>query len=88
MEYMFRAMYKDPNFIGAQTIPPNDVVVIMKDGIEYHKAEGVVFRSEASIDKESKELKGTTRGKDKIRELFIEPTVRTKGRFAVTMYEF
>ena len=81
-------MYKDPNFIGAQTIPPNDVVVITKDGIEYHKVEGVVFRSEASIDKESKELKGTSHGKDKIKQLFIEPTIKQKGRFTVTMYEF
>jgi hypothetical protein len=33
-------------------------------------------------------LKGTPRGKDKIRELFLEPMVKQRGRFTVTVYEF
>ena len=85
---MFRAMYKDPKFIGAQTIPPNNVIVVMEDGIEYYKTNEMVFRSEATLDKQSKELKGTSHGKDKIKQLFIEPTIKQKGRFTVTMYEF
>jgi hypothetical protein len=55
----------------------------MEDGIENYTTDKMKFRSEAS-----KEVKGTDRGKDKIRELFIEPSVKQKGRFTVTMYEF
>ena len=80
---MFRALFKDPKFVGAQTSPPNTVMVIMEDGIENYTTDKMKFRSEAS-----KEVKGTDRGKDKIRELFIEPSVKQKGRFTVTMYEF
>ena len=58
-------------------------MVIMEDGIENYTTDKRKFRSEAS-----KEVKGTDRGKDKIRELFIEPSVKQKGRFTVTMYEF
>jgi hypothetical protein len=85
---MFRALFKDPKFVGAQTSPPNTVMVIMEDGIENYTTDKMKFRSEATIDKHSKEVKGTDRGKDKIRELFIEPSVKQKGRFTVTMYEF
>ena len=46
------------------------------------------FRSEALIDKQMKLLKGTDRGKNKLRELFLEPIVEQKGRFTVTVYEF
>jgi len=46
------------------------------------------FRSEALIDKQMKLLKGTDRGKIKLRELFLEPRVEQKGRFTVTVYEF
>jgi len=85
---MFKKMYRHQDFIGAQISPPNNITVITKNGVEHYTSNTEVFKSEATLDKTTKELKGTTRGKDKIRELFIEPTVRTKGRFTVTMYEF
>ena len=83
---MFRGLYSDPKFVGATTSPPNRVTVIMEDGIEYHTS-NIVFRSEATIDKLSKEVKGTARGKEKITQLFVVPTTRQKGRFTVTEYE-
>jgi hypothetical protein len=58
----------------------------MEDGIEYYES-NIIFRSEATIDKQSKEVKGTVRGKEKITQLFVEPTVKQKGRFTVTQYE-
>ena len=85
---MFREMFKDPKFVGAQTSPPNNVVVVTEDGVEQYTTQEFMFKSEATIDKQSKEVKGTTRGKDKIIQLFIEQTIRKKGRFTVTMYEF
>ena len=85
---MFRAMYKDPKFIGAQITPPNDVIVITEDGVENYTVEKQYFRSEALIDKQMKLLKGTDRGKNKLRELFLEPRIEQKGRFTVTVYEF
>ncbi len=85
---MFREMFKDPKFVGAQTSPPNNVIVVTDDGVEQYTTQEFMFKSEATIDKQSKEVKGTTRGKDKIIQLFIEPTIRKKGRFTVTMYEF
>ena len=72
--------------MGAQTSPPDQVMVIMEDGIEYYKS-NVLFRSTAMIDKLSKEVKGTARGKEKITQLFVVPTTRQKGRFTVTEYE-
>jgi hypothetical protein len=83
---MFHALYSDPKFVGAQTSPPDQVMVIMEDGIEYYKS-NVLFRSTAMIDKLSKEVKGTARGKEKITQLFVVPTTRQKGRFTVTEYE-
>ena len=83
---MFQALYSDPKFVGAQTSPPDQVMVIMEDGIEYYKS-NVLFRSTATIDKLSKEVKGTPRGKEKITQLFVVPTTRQKGRFTVTEYE-
>ena len=83
---MFQALYSDPKFVGAQTSPPDQVMVIMEDGIEYYKS-NVLFRSTAMIDKLSKEVKGTARGKEKITQLFVVPTTRQKGRFTVTQYE-
>lgn len=83
---MFRHLYKDPKFVGATTSPPNQVIVIMEDGIEYYTS-NIPFRSEATIDKLSKEVKGTVRGKEKITQLFVEPIVKQKGRFTVTQYE-
>lgn len=85
---MFRAMYKDLKFIGAQITPPNNVIVITEDGVENYTVEKQYFRSEALIDKQMKLLKGTDRGKNKLRELFLEPRVEQKGRFTVTVYEF
>ena len=85
---MFRAMYKDPKFIGAQITPPNNVIVITEDGVENYTVEKQDFRSEALIDKQMKLLKGTDRGKIKLRELFLEPREEQKGRFTVTVYEF
>lgn len=85
---MFRAMYKDHKFIGAQITPPNNVIVITEDGVENYTVEKHYFRSEALIDKQMKLLKGTDRGKVKLRELFLEPKVEQKGRFTVTVYEF
>ena len=85
---MFREMFKNPKFVGAQTSPPNNVIVVTEDGVEQYTTQEFMFKSEATIDKQSKEVKGTTRGKDKIIQLFIEPTIRKKGRFTVTMYEF
>ena len=83
---MFRSLYRDPKFVGATTSPPNTVTVIMEDGIEYYESD-MIFRSEATIDKHSKEVKGTVRGKEKITQLFVEPVTRQKGRFTVTQYE-
>ena len=83
---MFQALYSDPKFVGAQTSPPDQVMVIMEDGFEYYKS-NVLFRSTAMIDKLSKEVKGTARGKEKITQLFVVPTTRQKGRFTVTEYE-
>jgi hypothetical protein len=83
---MFQALYSDSKFVGAQTSPPDRVMVIMEDGIEYYKS-NVIFRSTATIDKLSKEVKGTARGKEKITQLFVVPTTRQKGRFTVTEYE-
>mgnify|MGYP006879010891 FL=1 len=83
---MFQALYSDPKFVGAQTSPPDQVMVITEDGIEYYKS-NVLFRSTATIDKLSKEVKGTARGKEKITQLFVVPTTRQKGRFTVTEYE-
>jgi len=83
---MFSHLYKDPKFVGATTSPPNTVMVIMEDGIEYYES-NIIFRSEATIDKQMKEVKGTARGKEKITQLFVEPTVKQKGRFTVTQYE-
>lgn len=85
---MFRAMYKDPKFIGAQITPLNNVTVVTEDGIENYTAKNQIFKSEATIDKQMKLLKGTDRGKNKLRELFLEPKVEQKGRFTVTVYEF
>lgn len=85
---MFRAMYKDPKFIGAQITPPNNVIVITEDGVENYTVEKQYFRSEALIDKQMKLLKGTDLGKNKLRELFLEPRIEQKGRFTVTVYEF
>jgi|TARA_B110000116_G_C16710336_1_gene524165 hypothetical protein len=85
---MFREMYKNPNFIGAETTPPNNVTVVTEDGIECYKSKHITFGSEATIDKQMKQLKGTDRGKDKIKELFLEPMVKQRGRFTVTVYEF
>ena len=84
---MFSHLYKDPKFVGATSSPPNTVMVIMEDGIEYYNTSNIIFRSEATIDKQMKEVKGTTRGKEKITQLFVEPTVKQKGRFTVTHYE-
>ena len=83
---MFRELYKQSKFVGAQVSPPNRVTVIMEDGIEYYTS-NVTFRSEATIDKQSKQVKGTPRGKEKITQLFVVPTTRQKGRFTVTEYE-
>ena len=83
---MFSHLYKDPKFVGATTSPPDQVMVITEDGIEYYKS-NVLFRSTATIDKFSKEVKGTARGKEKITQLFVVPTTRQKGRFTVTEYE-
>lgn len=85
---MFRAMYKDPKFIGAQITPPNNVIVITEDGVENYTVEKQYFRSEALIDKQMKLLKGTDLGKNKLRELFLEPRIEQKGRFTITVYEF
>ena len=83
---MFSHLYRDPRFVGAPISPPNTVTVIMEDGIEYYES-NVVFRSEATIDKQSKEVKGTVRGKEKITQLFVEPVTRQKGRFTITQYD-
>jgi hypothetical protein len=85
---MFRQIYKDPKFIGAQMLPPNNVTVVTEDGIECYTIEHITFKSEAIIDKHMKILKGTSRCKDNIRELFLEPMVKQRGRFTVTVYEF
>ena len=83
---MFRELYKQSKFVGAQVSPPNRVTVIMEDGIEYYTS-NITFRSTATIDKLSKAVKGTPRGKEKITQLFVVPTTRQKGRFTVTEYE-
>jgi hypothetical protein len=40
---MFRAMYKDPKFIGAQITPPNNVIVITEDGVENYTVENNIL---------------------------------------------
>lgn len=83
---MFRALYEDPKFVGAQITPPDLIMVIMEDGIEYLKSD-TTFRSEATIDKQTKQVKGTARGKQRIVQLFGRPVTRQKGRFTITEYE-
>ena len=83
---MYRALYEDQKFVGAQITPPDQIMVIMEDGIEYLNS-NVAFRSEATIDKQSKQVKGTPHGKEKITQLFVVPTTRQKGRFTVTEYK-
>jgi len=36
-------MYKNPNFIGAETTPPNNVTVVTEDGIECYKSKHITF---------------------------------------------
>ena len=62
--------------------------MITEDGVENYTVEKQYFRPEALIDKQMKLLKGTDRGKNKLRELFLEPRIEQKGRFTVTVYEF
>tara|TARA_B100001996_G_scaffold382251_2_gene373592 strand:+ start:1925 stop:2179 length:255 start_codon:yes stop_codon:yes gene_type:complete len=83
---MYRALYENPKFIGAQISPPDLITVIMEDGIEYFNSK-VQFRSEATLDKQTKQIKGTTRGKQRIVQLFGKPVTRQKGRFTITEYE-
>tara|TARA_Y100000389_G_scaffold192765_1_gene220619 strand:- start:170 stop:424 length:255 start_codon:yes stop_codon:yes gene_type:complete len=83
---MYRSLYEDPKFVGAQISPPDLITVIMEDGIEYFNSK-VQFRSEATLDKQTKQLKGTTQGKQRIVQLFGEPVIRQKGRFTITEYE-
>ena len=83
---MFRALYEDPKFVGAQITPPDLIMVIMEDGIEYFNS-NVQFRSEATLDKQTKQVKGTTHGKQRIVQLFGVPVTRQKGRFTITEYE-
>tara|TARA_B000000475_G_C15934053_1_gene422022 strand:+ start:629 stop:883 length:255 start_codon:yes stop_codon:yes gene_type:complete len=83
---MYRSLYEDPKFVGAQISPPDLITVIMEDGIEYFNSK-VQFRSEATLDKQTKQLKGTTQGKQRIVQLFGEPVIRQKGRFTITEYD-
>ena len=83
---MYRALYEDRKFVGAQITPPDQIMVIMEDGIEYLNS-NVTFRSEATIDKQSKQVKGTSRSKQRIVQLFGKPVTRQKGRFTITEYE-
>jgi|TARA_B000000477_G_scaffold68636_1_gene57504 hypothetical protein len=83
---MYRSLYEDPKFVGAQISPPDLITVIMEDGIEYFNSK-VQFRSEATLDKQTKQVKGTTQGKQRIVQLFGEPVIRQKGRFTITEYE-
>ena len=53
---MYRSLYEDPKFVGAQISPPDLITVIMEDGIEYFNSK-VQFRSEATLDKQTKQLK-------------------------------
>ena len=83
---MYRSLYEDPKFVGAQISPPDLITVIMEDGIEYFNSK-VQFRSEATLDKQTKQVKGTTQGKQRIVQLFGEPVIRHKGRFTITEYD-
>jgi hypothetical protein len=83
---MYRSLYEDPKFVGAQISPPDLITVIMEDGIEYFNSK-VQFRSEATLDKQTKQVKGTTQGKQRIVQLFGEPVIRQKGRFTITEYD-
>ena len=80
---MFRLIYKSPKFVGAQLLPPNTIMVIMKDGVEYYKVKDLNIKSEATIDKQTKELKALEHEKDKILDMFVEPTKKKYGRFTV-----
>lgn len=84
---MFRLMYKSSRFLGAHIIPPNTVMVIMNDGVEFYTVKNLHFQSEATINKQSKELKALEQEKDIILDLFIEPTPIKYGRFTVFEYD-
>lgn len=80
---MFRLMYKSSRFIGAHILPPNTVMVIMRDGVEFYTVKNMSFQSEATIDKQSKEVKALEQDRDRILDLFVEPIKRKCGRFTV-----
>ena len=83
---MFRALYEDPKFVGAQISPPDLITVVMEDGVEYYTSK-LPVRSEATIDKQTKQVKGTRHGKERILQIFGEPVTRHRGRFTVTEYQ-
>ena len=80
---MFRSLYKNPGFVGAKILPPNEVLIIMDDGISQYKLENIFFDCEATLDKQEKELKAFVRDEYKILDLFITPTINKRGRFSM-----
>ena len=84
---MFRLMYKSPRFVGAHILPPNTIMIIMKDGVEFYTVKNLKINSEATIDKQAKELKALEQEKDKILDLFVEPTLKRCGRFTVVEHD-
>ena len=84
---MFRLMYKSPRFVGAHIIPPNIIMIIMIDGVEIYTVKNLKIVSEATIDKQGKELKALEQEKDKILDLFVEPTCNIIGRFTIIEHD-
>ena len=84
---MFRALYTNPKFIGAKILPPNEVLVILEDGVMNYELINIKFNSEAIIDKHEKCIKASEQDEDKILNLFVEPKRSNHGRFVVTEHD-
>lgn len=84
---MFRTLYNNSKFIGAKILPPNEVLIIMEDGILNYNLINVKFYSEAIVDKHEKCIKASEQDEDKILNLFVEPKRSKHGRFVVTEHD-
>lgn len=84
---MFRALYANSKFIGAKISPPNEVLVIMDDGVTNYELINIKFNSEAIIDKHEKCIKASEQDEETILNLFLEPKRTKHGRFMVTDHD-
>lgn len=80
---MFRTLYNNSKFIGAKILPPNEVLIIMEDGVLNYNLINVKFYSEAIVDKQEKYIKASERDEDTILNLFVEPKLSKRGRFVI-----